>query len=184
MQIENNDRRFLALILLLISFIVLVLFFRPIYSNFLVSYDEKNLKEQTLLEKQTELQKLNDLKIQLDKQKDDKSSMIYKLSVPLNENEILEYLYSFTSAYQGWVIISEWLSVSEGTKNEIGFMEANVNLSASVSSKQALIDLINFLISKDSKYQFFITSFSYNESEDWQSIKVDIPMKMFYINQK
>ena len=58
-------------------------------------------------------------------------------------------------------ILIKDISFSPPVKNEIGFWEVNIQLSAQVSSSKVMKDFLDFLTVNNTTYAFFIDTFQY-----------------------
>ena len=120
------------------------------------------------------------LKIKLKSSSNSKD--IKKFSNPIKEDEMINYIYSYieNSSFLDSNIVIKDISMSTAKQNELWFQEIDLSISLRVSSEEAMINFLNFILSKDSKYSFFINNFTYpNDDRDW-SFNVSIPLKVFY----
>jgi hypothetical protein len=62
-------------------------------------------------------------------------------------------------------------------------MESKINISARVKNKEAMEDFLDYLV-KDSKYKFFITSFTVPNIVANKEFTIQIPLTMFYTDIK
>ena len=177
--LENNNK-FFWYILILISLFILVLFTRIQLMNLQVNLDEKTSNEQSLEEQRSELQRLNDIKNNLDEDNED----IEKYLVDFSEDEIITYIYSAIEAdnlkYTDWVVVVKNITITEWTKNEMWFMESSITLNLRVPSDVRLYKILDFFGKSDSKYKFFIDSFSYPNVEWETNFNISLPLKVFY----
>jgi hypothetical protein len=102
--------------------------------------------------------------------------------VEVKEDEVIDYIYSYVewiNSEKGIINIKS-IRFSEGKKNELGFLESDVQLSLVVSDEDMLLRFLDFLVSPKSQYNFFIDNFSYpNDGRTW-SFSVNVPLKIFY----
>lgn len=180
MTIPSKNNKLYWYIIVLISLFILVLFTRNQISSIQINLDEKEQKEIELQTKRDELQKLNDIKIKVES----KENTVDKYINKLNEDEILSYIYSKVEEdnlkYTDWTSSIRSLSISEWKINEIWFYESLVTLDIRVPSEDRMHKLLDFFVKDDSKYKFFIESFSYPKITADSSYNITIPLKIFY----
>jgi hypothetical protein len=75
------------------------------------------------------------------------------------------------------------LSMSEWVKNELGFLESKLNISAIATNEEAIKDLLDYLV-KDSKYKIFINSFNMPKKPGVLWYRIQIPATIFYVESK
>jgi hypothetical protein len=80
----------------------------------------------------------------------------------------------------GWVVTIRSVSLKEWKVNEIWFNEAEVTLNLRVPSEDKMYKILDFFVSEDSKYKFFINSFSYPSNTQNSDFNITIPLKIFY----
>jgi hypothetical protein len=60
------------------------------------------------------------------------------------------------------------------------FLESSINLNVEVSNEKIMKIFLDYLVSQDSKYRFFIDSFHYPfDGREW-TFNVQLPLKIFY----
>jgi hypothetical protein len=107
---------------------------------------------------------------------------MWKYSVEINEDEIIDYLYSYIERTNGldWVAFIRAISIWEASETEIWFKETSVNLSIKIPNEKRLKEILDFLTSSKSKYNFFLESFTFPYGKTDNSFNVSIPLKIIY----
>jgi hypothetical protein len=101
----------------------------------------------------------------------------------VKEDELIEYFYGFISNNKSWswYTIIDSINFDKWTKNEYWFNESKINLIITVSDEQKMFELLDFITSEESSYQFFIDNFSFpNDTDNKWGFQVTIPIRMFY----
>lgn len=179
MPLLDNNNKFLWYIILLLSLFIIVLFTRTQVMNLQVNLEEVDLNESLLQEQREESLKIEEIKNNLDE--DNKE--IDKYLIEVNEDEIIDYIYSEIEVENlnwNWLVEIRNISISEWLVNEMWFRESLVTLNLRVSSEEILLKVLDFFASDDSKYKFFIDSFSYPNMESESSFNTTLPLKIFY----
>lgn len=174
----NKDNKFVSYIIILVSLFILVLFTKTQISAVYENKDLKDSHTSTLDSKKNKLTELNNLKTNLVKIQED----IDKYTVEIKEDEIIDYLYSNVSKinWKNGKIDIRSLSIKEPKKNELWFNETLINLNVKVQNEKILKDLLNFLTSKNSKYKFFISSFSFPYGDMEWNYNISIPLRVLH----
>ena len=178
MSIQNNHSSYL-----LVLFSIFILFFITIwqYEFLQENLDEKNESLIKLQEKEDILRELNDLKLKV--KSEEVREDLEKYRVNFSEDEIIKYIYdyAFNSQLKEDRVIIKNISLTPWVKNELWFLESNISLSVRVENENAMRNLLDFLLKDESKYVFFMDSFTYPyDSREW-SFDLSLPLKMFYI---
>lgn len=180
MTITNKNNKLYWYIIILLTLFILVLFTRNQISSIQVNLDEKQNLEIDLENKRQELQALNDIKVKVEAEWNNIEKYLNKIK----EDEIIDYIYSKIEEdnlkYTDGVSTIRNLTITEWEINEIWFYESNISLSLRVPNEDRLFKILDFFVKKDSKYQFFIDSFSYPKVTSDSSYNVTIPLKVFY----
>lgn len=190
MQLNKNNKKIINYTLIILSLFMIVLFTKDLILDTqwnTIKIQEKKSEE---AEKRQEVKKLKALKKQTDLQ-------LEKYTKQVQENELVEYLYSTieklnTSKSAAGSVFVKSLKISKGTKNEIWFLESSIDLTVQIWSEIKMKQLLDTLLSETSDYKFFIPSFSYEKPDSnvpdavaawrWEteSFEVNIPLKIFY----
>jgi len=182
MSISNKNNKLYWYIIILVSLFIFVLFTKNQISSMQIKFDEKEQKEIELQTKRDELQKLNDIKAKVDA----KNNGIDNYIIKLNEDELISYIYSKIEEdnlkYTDWITTIRSLSMTTWKLNEIGFMESTITLNLRVPTEDRMFKILDFFVKDDSKYKFFIDSFTYPKIEvgSESSYNITIPLKIFY----
>lgn len=178
MSIYNKNNKFVSYLIILISLFILVLFtsdkIKEIYQNI----DLKETYTTSLNEKKAKLGELNTLKNSLSNSKAD----IDKYIVNIKEDEVIDYIYSSIEKTNNgnWVSIVKSVTISEPSETELWFKESLININLRVPNEDKLKEIIDTFISKNSKYNFYITSFSFPYGETQENFSVTIPLKILH----
>lgn len=176
----NNNKIYWYLIIL-VSLFILVLCTRTQVSGIQISLDEKEQKEIQLQSNRDEVNKLNWIKSKITSENIDLSKYFETIS----EDKLISYIYweieRNNTSTNWWTTIVRSLSISEPTVNEIGFKETKVVLNLRVGNEEEMYKILDFFIKEDSKYKFFIESFTYPNTWNDTNFNVTIPLKIYNI---
>ncbi len=176
-----NDNKLIWYILVLLSIFILFFLTLSQYNKLQENIDSKNTVKATLESKESDLNKLNELKLKV------KSwSILEELSryqIEYSEDLIIKYFYdyAFDARLPNTKIAIKNISFSEGEKNELGFMESKINLSVRFENEKSLTRFLNYLLWEEAKYVFFIDNFTYSDSYEDSSFDINLPLRLFYI---
>lgn len=155
------------------------------YENIQINLDIKADLEEQRDQKQEEITKNNEVKKLLESNSD----ITWKYLSKVSEDEIVQYIYDYVQKYNQdndnndittKVIISD-LSITQAVKNDMWFLQSDINLSVDIYNYQSMISLLDFLTSSESKYKIFIDNFSYpKETEELWSFNINIPLKIYH----
>jgi hypothetical protein len=103
--------------------------------------------------------------------------------IEIKEDELIDYIYSYIEKIndKNWVVVVKSLSISEPEDTETWFKETNITLNLRVPNEEKIKQILTFLTSTESKYKFFISSFSfpYGDTVEW-SYSISIPLKVLH----
>lgn len=177
---NNNKNKLYSYIIILVSLFILVLFTRVQVTDIQVKKDEISInksKEQSL---RNDLNRLNEIRNKINND----NFEIDKYMVNISEDEIIDYIYSKIEqdnrTYLDWVTTIRSISMNKWDLNELWFKELTINLNLRIPSEDRMIKILDFFTWEDSKYKFFISSFSYPNVNNWSVFNVSIPLKVFY----
>ena len=179
-MLKNN--KVISYIFVLIWIFILFFIALKQYDKMQENFDNKRNAQILLEEKEKKLVELNEIK-KIIKSWDFENN-ISKYILELNENDLLEYFYNYAySTKLKWSRISiKNISIWEWVKNQIWFLQSDINLNIRVESKDALIKYLDYIFDKESKYVFYIDTLNFpNDGKEW-SFDVKVPLKMYYIN--
>lgn len=175
MSVYKNNNKILSIFVVLFTLFIVVIVTKQQIKTMQEQLDLKETYSSTLVTKKALLQELNDKKALVSKS----SQEIDKYLVKINEDELIDYIYSYIESINdnNWVVEIKSLSISEPSDTEIWFKKTNISLNLKVPSEEKLKEILSFLTSSTSKYNFFIESFSfpYWEETEW-SYSVSIPL--------
>lgn len=175
----NKNTKIYSYIIILIWLFVLVLFTRNAYEKIQVSLDDRQIEQNNLESARQKVDRLNTLELKYSGQETE----IAKYTASFTESEIISYIYAEIDRRNMWwqsVATTRSLSLKEWTVNEIWFHEANLILNLRVPNEARMKDMLNFFVRDDSKYKFFIDSFTVPEAATDAGFNVTIPLKVFY----
>lgn len=181
MSIPNNNSKFVSMLLVLLSLFIFVFFTKWFYSDLIATTTSYDANKSTHVSQLSEIDILEKKQKELQQLDGSNNNEIGKYLQQPNEDEIFNELYSFTTNYDGsnaWDIKIQSITMTEWVKNEFWFNESNINISARVENKDVMIDFLDFLI-KDSKYKFYINSFSLPKDKD-KFFNIQVPLTLFY----
>ena len=146
---------------------------------------ELDMMEQNTLthaREEAELTRLNQLKETLGAEGNELLEEISGFMGTFSDADMLEYIYSYAQQVNLWNdrIIIRNVSLSEGGVSDLGFNQADVTISAVVSSEKTMFAFLNYLTNKKASYRFHISEFSYPMNETSGNIQVTIPLTLYY----
>lgn len=165
-------------VFILLSVFILFVFTKDFYFSVVETKEQSKTLESQIAQKNEEYKKLTQIKTDLNNPKS-KTLNINKFLVKFSEDELLEYFYTYANQNIAKVKIDN-LTFSEWKLNEFGINEGQIELSATFTTEQDMIDMIQFLL-KSEKYNLYIHEFNYQFGSDFTApIKVSIPLKILY----
>lgn len=178
--INNKNNKIYSWLIILVSLFILVLFTKWQFEQIQISLDEKRIEESKHDDARNKLQKLNEIETKLNQEEKTISQYINNFS----EDDIIEYIYNEIEdknlGWEKWITTVRSLSIQDSSINELWFMESSLILNLRVPSLDRMKEILDFFVNEDSKYKFFIESFTMpnNISENW--FNITIPLKVFY----
>lgn len=181
MKSVKNNNNFLAYLMVLAAFFVLLFFTKNIYGNLQNTLDEKENIATGLSEKKKELNELNALKSELEIEDGEITRQIAPYSQSYTEQSLLQYFYDYAASENEDkdVIIYRSISIGEPEKSDLGFKKVSVNISWIVAGENTLKKFLSYLSADTSEYKFFIESFSYPMNESTGNIQLNIPLTLY-----
>lgn len=189
MSVELKNNQFLSYLIVLISLFILILFTKDaifsVQSNSDIKEELTNELNQ-VREKQDSLKKIA-LEVE---QKDSVTKRYMKNEIIdgkkeylYSEDKLLDYFHNYAeviNSSSSWSLNINSITISDETENELGFFEKSIAVNAEVSNEETMRAFIEYLISSNSKYQFFIESYFY--PFDWRegNFNMKLPLKIFY----
>ncbi len=178
MSFYSKNNKFFSYLLILISLFIVILVTKTEVMDMQEKLDQVETYNIQLSDTKNKLAELNNLKNELKKS----DTNISKYVTEIKEDEIIDYIYSFveeTNDQYGITIIKS-ISISDSTDTEIWFKETLINLNLVVPNEEKLKTILDFFTSSKSKYNFFISSFSFPYSKTEQDFSVSIPLKVLH----
>ena len=164
MWIIKKENKFVSYLIIFISLFILFIFAFEQYKIVQLNLDKNSQLEVKIKEKEAKINENIEIKKRIN---DDKN--LTKYTVNIKEDELINYIYNHISennfSSENKIEIKS-LSISESSKNELWFLETNLILSVKVSNDESMKNLLDFFVSENSKYKFFIDSFTY--PNDWR----------------
>ncbi len=181
-DIQKNNK-FQGLLISLLAFFIFVFFTANIYGSLQENLDINNSNIEKLEKLDTKLIELNNFKTSLSDKNNDNFKKIKKFNWDFSEDKLIfyinDYIEQVNDAEKDIVLFLDDISFSEEKKSELWFKEIEIDLKLSkIRDKAVLNNLLDYLVSEDNNYSFFITDFSFDIEESWP-YKVNIPLKMY-----
>lgn len=178
MWVIKKENKFVSYLIILISLFVLFIFTLEQYKQMQINLDNNLQLLSKSNEKYQQIQKNDKIREKIKNNEIETN----KYLVTIKEDEIIKYIYWYiedTNSSENKVEIKS-IDISEPKKNDLGFLETDINLSVKVSNDITMKRLLYFFVSESSKYKFFIDNFTY--PNDWRmwSYSLEIPLKVFY----
>lgn len=178
MTTQNNSKyTFLTYLFVLLALFVIFLFTKNVYLSLGETKEQLHALDGKIEAQNQVYNNLQDISQKLNSGEVDKKYYDKFLS-PFSEDELLSYFYGYANPRQGKVMISS-ITFTPGKNNEVGFMEAGVDIEATFGSEKDLMDMVNFLLNS-TKYNLFIHEFSYPLGDTNGEVSVHIPLKVIY----
>lgn len=178
----NQNHTFLWYIIVLLALFILVFFTKNIFWDLQQNLDIQDQNTLKIEQSESELSNLNKIKKDFTSNSSEASSQISKFTKPFDDQAIIDHIYDYVDKVNanGTAIALRWVSFSEWEIGDLGFKEANINVSARFGNEQTLINMISYFIDPDANYTFFIDSLSYPAIWKATSFQASIPLKLFY----
>jgi len=179
MSVYKNNNKFVSYLIVLVALFILVLITKDQFDILQWKFDSRTTNTNVLEEKKAKLDELNSLKKELAKTSDN----IDKYTIDIKENELIDYIYSYIENINGedGVAVIKSISISEPIDTEIWFKESNITLNIMVPNEDMSIKILDFLTSSESKYNFFISSFTFPYGKiNERGYNMSIPLKVLH----
>lgn len=179
---QYTQNNFLSYLLILGWFFVILFFTKGIYINLQEELDVQEQNTIVLSEKQSELSRLNELQNALNQEGSDAIKEIQWFWGEFSDKAIIDYIYSYAQQVNLWKdrIIIRDMSISWDESSDLWFKQAQISVSAIVSSEKTLFAFLNYLTTQDKTYRFYIRNFNYPLNETVSNIQVSIPLTLYY----
>ena len=148
--------------IILLALFVLVFFTKTAFSDLQQTIDLQNQKTIKLESNETELKRLNAIQKEFNDNTSDAVNEITKFTKSFDDQAIINHIYDYVAKINanGTAIALRSVSFSESKEGDLGFKEANINVTARFGSEQVLLDMLKYFINSDANYTFFINSLS------------------------
>ena len=179
---KNTQNNFLAYLIVLAAFFILIFFTKDIYGQIQEQSDELEAQNTELTTQRAELKRLKKLQQDLLAENSDADKEITWFLWEFSDENIINHIYSYAQKINLWEerIIIRDMSLSWGEKSDIWFSKADINLDIITSSEDTLFSFLNYLIDEESEFRFYITNFDYDFGRSNGNITVNIPLTFYY----
>ncbi len=168
----KKNEKIITYVLITLSF-VLIFAIKTLYSN-TISVNEEYTQAKTTLENTTkehvELSEI-DKKIKSNQEKDINFKWYSKT---INDESISEYFYNYAKIND---LNISWIEIWKNAKNDYGFWETKISLSATFNTRKALLKTLNDLINSK-EFNFYIHDLNY--SLETFPANITLPIKVLY----
>jgi hypothetical protein len=164
------------------TFFIVLFLTKNLYSDMQIALDAKEQNTVELMSKQSELNRLNELKKELTQEWNELIEEIAGFTWDFSDADMLEYIYSYAQQVNlgdDRIIIRD-ISFDKTWVSDLGFNQARVMVSTVISSEKTLFAFLNYLTNKKAAYRFYITDFNYPMNEWKTNIQVSIPLTLYY----
>lgn len=178
LNVENKTKyNLISYILILVTIFLVLLFTKDLIITSKENQARVSELNNTLEQKNKELQEVNLLKDDIKSWKKDKKELD-KYLIKFDENELVDYFYNYANLNPSKVKINS-VNITKWTLNEFGFHEWKVDLKVIFSDENAMLDMLNYLNNSE-KYKLFVHEFTYPMSTTTQAFSVTLPIKVLY----
>lgn len=176
MSVYKKNNKFISYIIILVALFILVLITKGQFEVLQEKLDVKETQTISLAEKRAKLDELNNKKVELSKSSED----IDKYTMEIKEDEIIDYIYSYVENIndKDGITIIKSISISDPEDTEMWFRETNITLNLSVPNEEKIKKILDFLTSSESKYKFFVSSFSFPYGKVEWGYNISVPLKV------
>ncbi len=143
---SKKNSKAISYMLIILSFLFLIIVTKSMYYDVQVSWDSLSQAKIDLSKKAEDLDKMNKVKASLTTD-NAISKSLEKFNSKVSEQDLIEYFFSYTYKPNAWVSINS-MSMDKWSKNEIGFMQANVSLAVTFRDEIAMQNFMSFLTSE------------------------------------
>lgn len=181
MQKNNPFPLYLSI---LATMFVLIFITRGVYYSFVEKLDTKTQSEQQVTDLKDELDRVNALKKSFETKDGENGKLVGKYISSFSEDAIIDYLFDYSAELltKEETLIFTNISLSEPKKNKYGFLESDMSIGFKTNSTSTMRNFLDFLVAEESKYAFFLDSFTYPEIKDGV-IEMTLPVKIFTIEK-
>ena len=179
-SINTKNNKIYWYLIIFLALCIVILFTRTQINELQILKDEQIQNESALEEARSEVERLNGIEARLNSSEVDISNYLSEFK----EDEIIDYIFwqieRDNMSSSDWIVLVRNISMTEWIVNELWFYESNVMLSLRVPNEDRMFRMLDFFVREDSKYKFFIESFSSPANASEWNFNVSIPLKIFY----
>ncbi|MCP4523386.1 MAG: hypothetical protein GY828_04140 [Candidatus Gracilibacteria bacterium] len=178
MAVEFKNNKFASYLLILVTLFILLLFTKDQVMKVQANLDQNNELQENLQKERKKQSDLEEIKISLDK----KGSETERYLSSFSEDEIIDYLYSYTESVNvdAQVMTIKNINISEETKGQLGFQEKQLVIDAQVADLETMKAFLDYLVASDAKYRFFVEQYSYHNDGRSGAFNIQVPLKIFF----
>ncbi len=182
----NSSKTNIMYFILLLSLAILIFFTNSYYTNYFTKKQELDDKQKKLESLLKQNKNFNEIKLKLKKnwvikkwKNEINKEVLNKYISDFNEKDFINYFYSLASknnlnitnlTLNKWKLAKNW------------FFKWKINCNIAFPNENMMISFLEQLLSKQSRYQFYINKFSYPMGEiiPWKDIKIKIELIIYY----
>ena len=184
-----SNKNILIYFILLLWLFVLLFFTEKQYSTYSIEItnieeletksEDLKVKIKALVKNKNTLEKNIGKPLTIGKKTIDRS-FLDKYIINFTENNFIEYFYFIDKD-----IKIEKISLDKWTLDKNGFIKWKIDLSVIFNSEDQMKDFLSTLISKESKYKFYIEDFKFpiDKNHTWENEKINISLIIYYKNK-
>lgn len=179
---KHTQNNFLAYLLVLGSFFILIFFTKNIYGQIQEQSDELAGQSRELVSQRDELTRLKQLQQDLSAEDSQADIDIKWFSWEFSDKNLIDHVYSYAQEVNLWSerIIIRDMAISGWELSDVWFSKANIDLDIITSSEETLFSFLNYLTDEDSTFRFYISNFDYDLWGTNGNITVSIPLTLYY----
>ena len=182
MKSSVTQNNFIAYVIFLIGFFVLIFYTKTLYSEYQILSDEKENISWEISRSEKLLGELNLLKDELTASGSSAVEEISPFNGQVSDTLIMEYLFDYASEINADSdrVVYRDIDISYGDLTDLWFYEASVNVSAIFAGESTLFNFLSTMTGEGAEYRFYISDFSYPLGQRSGNIQMSIPMKLYY----
>ena len=186
MSLQHQNTKVLGYFSVFLGFVILLLIARPAYYSITERQADISAKQTALQTKQTELNRLNTMKMKVEKAKKWNSDFS-RFIKEYDTNELFTYVYEYAqknSSIAAYQMEIESLEISEPETTEMWMNKVTVTVNANFSSLRGVTKFLDYMTDTANPYSFYMTDISLPEIENegvvGEPISVSLPFIFFY----
>lgn len=177
---KKSQKVFLSYIMVILWLFIITLWLLPSYQTLISQLDQKTLKDSELQALNVRSQELQDIYSKIQSGDNLNSEIISLYSKEFHEYKIFEYIHEYARNVSWNTILIRDITFSSPSESDIWFQKTDISLSVVVPNEDALMSLLDYLISEDNEYVFFIPSFNYALGEISWNFIAQIPLTLYH----